>query len=179
MSRRRRRGRGGLRLVVLRPGARTDEIAIGKLLYPEKVERPHTRGECEQAVRPCPFVGCRHNLFFELGRDGTIFARPDVEPWDVQHSCALDLAAVGGMSQYEVAEVLQVSRAMVQQIEQSALGKLARVPTLRAWAQALLGRLASGEQLWQDRSHGTDAPERAPERPRGRARPRERLRRAQ
>ena len=42
------------------------ERQIYALLYPEadalQAERPRTRGDCVNGIRPCPWVGCGHHL---------------------------------------------------------------------------------------------------------------------
>jgi hypothetical protein len=32
----------------------------------EGVERPRTRGDCEDVVRPCPYVSCKYNLYLDV-----------------------------------------------------------------------------------------------------------------
>ena len=34
--------------------------------------RPRTRGDCKDAVRPCPWISCRHNLAFHLDQKGVV-----------------------------------------------------------------------------------------------------------
>ena len=34
--------------------------------YPADVERPKTRGECENGQRPCPFVSCKWHLYLNV-----------------------------------------------------------------------------------------------------------------
>lgn len=70
------------------------ELEIGKLLHPDyRTERPKTRGDCVNSQRPCPFVGCKYNLYLDVSRNGNIkFNFPDLEVWEMKHSCALDIA---------------------------------------------------------------------------------------
>lgn len=106
-------------------------IQIGRLLYPEAVEHPRTRGECPE-VRPCPLIGCRHNLWCDVKANGRVTVRDrDLEPWDAEDSCALDLAELGGMTLDEVGAVMSITRERVRQLEQSALAKIG-VASLRA-----------------------------------------------
>lgn len=80
-----------------------------------------TRSECP-VERPCPFVGCRHNLYLEVTSRGSIKLNfPKVEPWDMKASCALDLAELGGLTLDEVGVALNVSRERIRQIETDAL----------------------------------------------------------
>src|SRR5678815_855568 len=81
-------------------------------------ERPRTRGDCAGGPRPCPWAGCRYHLYLEVSPAGTIkLAFPDLEPWDLEHSCALDLADDGGMTLEAVAQTVNVTRERVRQIE--------------------------------------------------------------
>lgn len=74
--------------------------------------RPRTRGDCEQEPRPCPWTGCRYHLGCEVRGEGC------------GETCALDLAAWGGLTQGEVGFVLGVSKQRVEQIERAALVKM-------------------------------------------------------
>lgn len=103
------------------------ELAIGRLLYPEQVERPRVRADCDSAPRPCPFVGCRHHIGVDVDKNGTLLhTRPDVEPWDLLWSCSLDLAEHDGMTLEQVGHAIGVSRERVRQIEMRALEKAVR-----------------------------------------------------
>lgn len=84
--------------------------------------------------RPCPFVSCIHNLFLDVGEDGSIKRRHD-EPWDMpaDASCALDVADGGPQTCERVAEVLGVSPGRVSQIETVAHAALRE--ELESWRQ--------------------------------------------
>lgn len=112
------------------------DAPIHRLLYPEAervaAERPRTRGECPE-MRPCPWVGCRHNTYLELTEGGSItIMRRDardraLEPWQVDPatSCSLDVAERGGMTLADVAEAIgDVSRERARQIEQRAIAAM-------------------------------------------------------
>lgn len=77
------------------PRDRRGSRKIGLLLYPEanaiQAQRPRTRGDCVDGPRPCPWVGCRHHLYLQIKSNGALCAQP-VEPWDLRHSCSLDVA---------------------------------------------------------------------------------------
>jgi hypothetical protein len=99
-------------------------IAIGRLLYPEQVERPRTRADCDNAPRPCPYVACRHHLGIEIGPGGSIqHTHGDLEAWDLPWSCSLDLAEAEGLTLDQVAQAIGVTRERVRQIEVRALAK--------------------------------------------------------
>src|SRR5579859_8163214 len=57
-------------------------------------ERPRTRSECREEARPCPWVACKHHLYLDVNPEtGSIKLNfPDLEPWEIAHSCALDVA---------------------------------------------------------------------------------------
>lgn len=102
------------------------EILIGRLLYPEKPPpRPKTRAECHDSPRPCPWVGCRHHLYTDLGQGGGLTLRfPELEPWDMENSCSLDVADEREHTLQEVADLLGCTRENVRQIEARALRRL-------------------------------------------------------
>lgn len=89
---------------------------------------PLTRAECDSVPRPCPFVSCKHHLFFDIARR-TPQTEPDELPPD--RSCALDIAAAGGVTLDEVAAAMGISRERARQIELVSLAKLRR--KLASW----------------------------------------------
>jgi hypothetical protein len=89
---------------------------------------PMTRGECAGGVRPCLFVSCRHHLFLDVTNAGNIKLNfPDLEPHQLEHSCALDAADRGGMTLNEVGEATNVTRERVRQIEEKAKQHISKV----------------------------------------------------
>lgn len=99
-----------------------------RLLYPEAaaLSPPRTRGECVDGPRPCPWVGCRHHLYLDVDeKTGAIRLHdPDVEPWDMVMTCALDIADAvegTGLSLHDTGTVLGLTRERIRQIEQRAL----------------------------------------------------------
>lgn len=99
--------------------------------YPE-VERPRTRGDCLPGgcneERPCPFVGCKHHLYLDANpSNGSIkFNFPKLEPDQIPETCALDVAGRGRHTLKEVGEILNLTRAGVQVIEERARARLQR-----------------------------------------------------
>lgn len=89
-------------------------------------DRPRTRGDCVDGPRPCPFVSCRHNVYLDVSVEtGLIKVNVDREPWDLEHSCSLDLADQrGGMTLEEISEVLGITRERVRQLEAMGLRHL-------------------------------------------------------
>jgi hypothetical protein len=95
-------------------------------LYPvATTPRPETRGECADGPRPCPFVGCKHHLYLDINPDtGSIKINfPDLEPWELEHSCALDIAESAHTLE-EVGELLNITRERIRQLEAQGLMKL-------------------------------------------------------
>lgn len=112
------RGRVAAHASIRGPFAETEE-------YPEGVERPKTRAECENGERPCPFVSCRHNLFLDVMDNGNIQTRAD-DVEDLIETCALDVADRGPSTLEEVCVIIDRSREMVRQIEAGALMRIRR-----------------------------------------------------
>lgn len=88
--------------------------------------RPRTRGECRDAPRPCPWVGCKYHLFLDINPEtGSIKLNfPDVEPWELAESCSLDLAERGGLVLEDVGNLMNLTRERVRQVEVRGLIKL-------------------------------------------------------
>jgi len=94
-------------------------------LVPPLDPRPRTRADCINGPRPCPWVGCRHHLGLEVTRAGGIKPTfPNIEPDELEPSCALDLADNGSRSLEEIGEILNLTRERTRQIFETALQKL-------------------------------------------------------
>ncbi len=92
--------------------------------------RPRTRGDCANVPRPCPFVGCRQNLYLDVQSNGNLkLNRPDIEPGEMRFSCCLDLAELGGMTLEQLGVVMNMTRERARQVEDVLLAKLAAVTT--------------------------------------------------
>ena len=91
-------------------------------------ERPRTRGDCQDAPRPCPWVGCAHNLYLDVDEDtGAIhIPQPDVEPWDARVSCALDVADEGPTTLYEIGRMLDLTVSASGRLKWPGSGRCAR-----------------------------------------------------
>lgn len=103
------------------------ELEIGRMLYPEDdYEKPKTRLDCSDAPRPCPFVSCKHHLFLDVSaRTGAIKLNfPDLEVWEMNESCALDVADRGGTTLEDVGAIMNLTRERIRQVEVKALAKL-------------------------------------------------------
>ena len=118
-----------------------EELRIGALLYPERSYwRPKNRGECANVARPCPYVSCKYHLYIDVNpATGSIKINfPDLEVWELQHSCALDVANTGGITLEEVGEILNLTRERIRQVEVRGLLKLKE-----EGGEEMLGYLAS------------------------------------
>lgn len=103
------------------------ELEIGRLLYPETdYWKPRTRAECAEGPRPCPFVSCKHHLFIDVSaKTGAIKLNfPDLEVWEMNESCALDVADRGGTTLEDVGAIMNLTRERIRQLEVKALAKL-------------------------------------------------------
>jgi hypothetical protein len=103
------------------------EIEIGRMLYPETDHaKPRTRAECVDGPRPCPYVSCKHHLFLDVSaKTGAIKLNfPDLEVWDMNESCALDVADRGGTTLEDVGAIMNLTRERIRQVEVKALAKL-------------------------------------------------------
>ena len=103
------------------------ELELGRMMYPDAdVERPRTRAECANGERPCPFVSCKHHLYLDVSaKTGAIKLNfPDLEVWDMNESCALDIADRGGTTLEDVGAIMNLTRERIRQVEVKALAKL-------------------------------------------------------
>ena len=93
--------------------------------------RPRTRGECVDGPRPCPWAGCKYHLALDVNPEtGTIkINRPDLEVWELEHSCALDIADVGGLTLEATGLIANLTRERIRQLEIIGLVKLRAVLT--------------------------------------------------
>lgn len=93
---------------------------------PLDIPRPKTWGECREQARPCPYVGCRHHLYLDVNPEsGSIKMNyPDLEPWELKHTCSLDVAERGGITLEEVGEIVNLTRERIRQVEVRGLLKL-------------------------------------------------------
>jgi len=76
--------------------------------------------------RPCVRVSCRHHLYLDVNPEtGSIKINfPDLEPWEMRETCALDVAERGGITLEEVGEIMNLTRERIRQVEVRGLLKL-------------------------------------------------------
>jgi len=89
-------------------------------------ERPRTRAECVNGPRPCLYISCKHHLFLDVNPEtGSVKLNfPDKEVWELEETCALDVAERGGITLEEVGTILNLTRERIRQLEATALVKL-------------------------------------------------------
>jgi hypothetical protein len=155
-------GAGVRNMIALVPTDRLSRLerAEAEKLADWEPSRPKTREDCVGGLRPCPHVGCRHHLYSDVNerdRGATLRIRTDVLPWEMEYSCALDVADmeagdlahlvldVEGATQEkthgnnanhtlgEIGALLGVTREAVRQIEAGAVEKFSEHP---AWKGA-------------------------------------------
>lgn len=87
-------------------------------------------GKC----RPCVHVGCKHNLYLDVSpRSGAIKLNfPHLEPWEMQESCALDVADRGGSTLEEVGLFTALTRERIRQLETKGLAKIKALSEMAA-----------------------------------------------
>jgi len=126
IRRRRRRTRPRSKTIAMKRLTR-EELRVGALMYPPvDIPRPTTRAECREELRPCPWVACKHHLYLDINPEtGSIKINfPDLEPWELRHTCALDVAERGGITLEEVGEIMNLTRERIRQVEVRGLLKL-------------------------------------------------------
>lgn len=104
------------------------------LIDPEEAEllselnqnRPKTRADCVTSARPCVFVSCKYNLYLDVNPEtGSIKLNfPDKEIWELEYTCALDVAEKGGITLEEVGEIMNLTRERIRQVETRGLEKV-------------------------------------------------------
>lgn len=109
-----------------------DEIEEGKKLIEVDTKniRPQNRGECIEADRPCPYAGCKYNLYLDVDPNtGSIKLNfPDIPIWEMRESCVLDIADRGGITLEETGELFNLTLERIRQVEVLGLEKLRAGP---------------------------------------------------
>ena len=111
------------------------ELEMGKIMFPEMdYYKPKNRAECLDGPRPCPYVSCQHHLFLDVSsRTGAIKLNfPDLEVWEMNESCALDVADRGGTTLEDVGAIMNLTRERIRQVEVKALAKLEALRDMNA-----------------------------------------------
>jgi hypothetical protein len=128
MSRRRpRRVRG--RTVAMKRLQREAEfspVRIEGIRFPEDdYWRPRTRRDCATFERPCPYVACAYHLYLDVSpKTGSIkFNFPDLEPWELEDTCVLDVADACDVTLERIGELMNLTRERVRQLELCGLAR--------------------------------------------------------
>jgi len=126
LRRRRRRDRPRSRTIAMKRLSKEEIRQGAELMSLVHYERPVLRAECRCAVRPCPYVSCKHHLFLDVNPEtGSIKLNfPHLEVWEMGESCALDVAERGGITLEEVGEIMNLTRERIRQVEVRGLLKL-------------------------------------------------------
>lgn len=100
--------------------------ARGELEQSSYIGHPTMRSQCVNMPRPCLYVSCRHHLYLDVNEEtGSIkFNFPDKEVWELEETCALDVADRGGITLEEVGSIMNLTRERIRQLELSGLEKL-------------------------------------------------------
>jgi hypothetical protein len=126
VRRRRRRSRPRSKTIAMKRLTR-EELRLGAMMYPPvDIPRPVARDQCRGEARPCPWVACKHHLYLDVNPEtGSIKINfPDLEPWELKETCALDVAERGGITLEEVGEIMNLTRERIRQVEVRGLLKL-------------------------------------------------------
>ena len=104
--------------------------ARGEVVEVVEYWRPKARSECLEMERPCLFVSCRFHLFLDVNPEtGSLKENfPGKEPWELEETCALDVADRGGITLEEVGAIMNLTRERIRQVEVRGLEKLKEVP---------------------------------------------------
>ena len=144
---RRTRTPGQHRSITLNAGrASKREIhALQMMGYAEEIatyDRPRTRGDCLpggcNGERPCPWVSCKAHLAIDVDeRTGSLKLNfPDVDVWEMPHTCALDIADESGKTLEEIGTLTNLVRERVRQLEVRALAGVAQASVLLEYLDA-------------------------------------------
>ena len=89
-------------------------------------KKPKTREECRCGPRPCPWVSCKYHLYLDVNPvTGTIKINfPEKEIWELEHTCALDLAEEGAQSFEEIGRRMNLTRERIRQLNHDCLSKM-------------------------------------------------------
>jgi len=115
-------------------------LQLGQLAYPEQHRRPRNRRECKNVPRPCPFVGCRYNLFLDIDEEsGSIkFNFPWMDPLDMEESCVLDLVSKGRLTLEVTGRMMNITRERIRQIEERLFGELSENEEIKELVKEIL-----------------------------------------
>ncbi len=94
-------------------------------------DMPRRRSECLDRKRPCPWVRCRHHFIWLVWNKLRDRSNNEIADYitKLKYSCVLDIIDKHReMTLEQIAQLLNLSRERVRQIEEKAIRKV-RVPT--------------------------------------------------
>jgi len=102
--------------------------------HKQRRTRPQTRADCLPGgcneERPCPWVSCPFHLFLDVcrttGEVQQARAFEGLSVWELEHTCCLDMADLGGATLAEVGEAYRVTRERIRQLQAKAMPRLLR-----------------------------------------------------
>jgi Sigma-70, region 4 len=96
------------------------------ILHEIEASRPRSRADCANGPRPCMFVSCKHHLYLDVNPEtGSVKVNfPDKEVWELEETCALDVADRGGITLEEVGAIMNLTLERIRQVETRGLAKL-------------------------------------------------------
>jgi hypothetical protein len=119
------RGRRQVYVLQSRALKRGRDRKAATLTEAEERLRPRTRGDCASVPRPCPWAGCRYNLFLDVSKAGSIRLNwPGCDVDEMTESCALDVAERGPHTLEEIGQLLKMTREGVRQLTAIGMRKV-------------------------------------------------------
>jgi hypothetical protein len=102
---------------------------LDAIVHEIEEKRPRSRADCANGPRPCMFIACKHHLYLDVNpATGSIKLNfPDREVWELEETCALDVADRGGITLEEVGTIMNLTRERIRQVETRGLAKLRTV----------------------------------------------------
>ena len=106
-----------------RPLTKEERAEWGSEMLAVAQDRPRTRADCIDGLRPCPYAACEFHMYLDVNpRNGHIkYNFPDLELWELAETCALDVADLGGVTLDTVGVAMNVSRERIRQLEETGL----------------------------------------------------------
>ena len=101
--------------------------------------RPKTRADCVNGPRPCNFVSCKHNLYLDVNPEtGSIKLNfPDKEIWELEETCALDVAEKGGITLEEVGALVDEAHMRGRMVSAHVRGERSSAVAARAGVDSI------------------------------------------
>ena len=95
------------------------ELEALRRLPVAEAQRPHSRGECADGPRPCPWVSCRYHLYLDVhpSTGGLKLNFPALDVDELEETCALDVADRGGVNLDQVGRLVNLTREGARQVQ--------------------------------------------------------------